>query len=280
MSRLRHPIRAAREPFGKAGLIVAIVALVAAIGGTAFAAAGSTRSRRRKSNRSPRSSPASGANGKNGTNGANGAPGAKGHSGAAGKNGTNGTSVTTVVIKPGEAKCNKQGGVEVKSASPTAEVCNGTTGFTETLPKGQTETGQWSIVALHGCGIRRIRSCRRHGVRSPFLSANGLRKEQEAIRLRRTGRRRKANQKKAKWSKATNAAAPAKNPPPLPESSAFSRAAKENVFLTRVVDLSQAVQPGNRSQHHRVWHRSCLRRKRADERARLLGGDRRIARFT
>ena len=42
MSRLiiRHPIRAAREPFGKAGLIVAIVALVAAIGGTALAASG------------------------------------------------------------------------------------------------------------------------------------------------------------------------------------------------------------------------------------------------
>ena len=38
MKRLRHPIRAIREPFGKAGLIVGIVALVFAMLGGAYAA--------------------------------------------------------------------------------------------------------------------------------------------------------------------------------------------------------------------------------------------------
>ena len=42
MKRLRHPIRAIREPFGTAGLIVACVALVLALTGAAFAAAGLT----------------------------------------------------------------------------------------------------------------------------------------------------------------------------------------------------------------------------------------------
>jgi hypothetical protein len=38
--KLRHPIRAIREPFGTAGLIVACVALVAALAGGAYAAGG------------------------------------------------------------------------------------------------------------------------------------------------------------------------------------------------------------------------------------------------
>jgi len=38
MQRLRHPVRAIREPFGKAGLIVAIFALVMAMVGGAYAA--------------------------------------------------------------------------------------------------------------------------------------------------------------------------------------------------------------------------------------------------
>ena len=37
MQRLRHPIRAIREPFGKAGLTVAILALVLAMVGGAYA---------------------------------------------------------------------------------------------------------------------------------------------------------------------------------------------------------------------------------------------------
>ena len=39
MKSFRHPVRAIREPFGTAGLIIAVVALVAAVGGNAFAAA-------------------------------------------------------------------------------------------------------------------------------------------------------------------------------------------------------------------------------------------------
>jgi hypothetical protein len=34
----------------------------------------------------------------------------------------------------------------VKSASPAVAVCNGTTGFTETLPSGKTEQGNWAAA--------------------------------------------------------------------------------------------------------------------------------------
>lgn len=96
--------------------------------------------------------------GKNGTNGTNGAQGATGPAGPAGPtgpaggpgiagtNGSNGTSVTGVAIPTSEkAKCGGQGGTAYTSASGTENVCNGTTGFTETLPVGKTETGEWSL---------------------------------------------------------------------------------------------------------------------------------------
>lgn len=88
-----------------------------------------------------------GANGTNGTNGATGAPGEKGAAGANGSNGGEGKAGTSVTSEAAGSEC-KAGGTKFTSASGTSHVCNGengTTGFTETLPKGKTETGAWSI---------------------------------------------------------------------------------------------------------------------------------------
>ncbi len=170
MKRLRHPVRAIREPFGKAGLIVAVVALVAALVGGAYAATGSGKRHHKKSNNTtalvkreskkwskkfskqfavPGATGPQGPAGSNGNDGAAGAQGDKGDTGAAGSNGTNGTSATATAFAGAQHGCT-EGGVEVKSASAPAYLCNGEkgaagqTGFTETLPSGKTETGAWS----------------------------------------------------------------------------------------------------------------------------------------
>jgi hypothetical protein len=66
-----------------------------------------------------------GANGKNGASGSAGTPGAKGQAGPAGPAGPAGTNGTN--------------GTEGKEGPP------GKSGFTATLPAGDTETGSWSI---------------------------------------------------------------------------------------------------------------------------------------
>jgi hypothetical protein len=142
VKRLRHPIRSITEPFGKAGLIVAIVALVAAIGGTAFAASG-LNSKQKKEVTSIAKKYA----GKPGAPGEKGANGTNGTNGKDGTNGTNGTSAETIAFAGNEHGC-AEGGLEVKSGGPTKYVCNGvkgTTGFTEKLPAGKTETGTWAL---------------------------------------------------------------------------------------------------------------------------------------
>ena len=95
-----------------------------------------------------------GAAGAKGEAGAAGGNGESGHEGPAGKNGTNGTpgapgangeSVTGKTIASDGSKCGGQAGVEYTLKSTTTEVCNGQTGFTKTLPAGETETGAWSF---------------------------------------------------------------------------------------------------------------------------------------
>lgn len=128
MSRLKHPVRAIREPFGKAGLIVAIVALVAAFTTGAFAASGgsplassSSKSKAKAGPRGPRgkAGPAgpAGAAGPAGPVGPAGPAGAKGDTGATGPAGS--TGATGSEGSPWTA-----GGV---------------------LPPGETETGAWSL---------------------------------------------------------------------------------------------------------------------------------------
>jgi collagen triple helix repeat protein len=147
MKRLRQPVRTIREPFGKSGLIVAVVALVFAMLGGAYAAnhTGGKATASAKGKRGPRGPKGPvGPEGKQGPAGANGKDGTDGTNGAPGEKGADGTSATTVTIPTSSATCNHNGGVEVKSAGPTHNVCNGTTGFTKTLPSGETETGSWA----------------------------------------------------------------------------------------------------------------------------------------
>jgi hypothetical protein len=158
MRRLKHPIRAIREPFGTAGLIVAMIALVAALGGTALAAAKLNSTQKKEVEKIAKKF--AGKPGTNGTNGSNGAAGAKGDAGAAGAAGgagtagANGVSVTSTESAGAiEGHCtgsgtSGKGGSKFVSASGTTYACNGkegTTGFTSTLPSGKTETGVWAF---------------------------------------------------------------------------------------------------------------------------------------
>lgn len=151
MQRLRHPIRAIREPFGKAGLTVAILALVMAMVGGAYAAGGLTKSQEKQVTKiAKKYAGKPGAAGTNGTNGTNGAPGAKGEPGAAGTNGKDGVSVTSSSFSGNEHGCPK-GGSQFVSASGETFACNGKEGTPwtagGTLPVGSTETGTWMITA-------------------------------------------------------------------------------------------------------------------------------------
>jgi hypothetical protein len=155
MSRLKHPIRAIREPFGTAGLIVALVALVAALGGTALAAAKLNSGQKKEVEKIAKKYA-----GKPGAAGANGAAGPQGPAGAAGKDGTNGTagtngapgeSVTNKTLAKGSATC-PEGGAEFVMGTTKTHACSGTTGFTSTLPSGKTETGTWALTGVPAKG--------------------------------------------------------------------------------------------------------------------------------
>lgn len=181
MKRLRHPVRAIREPFGTAGLIVACIALIAALGGSAFAAAKLTGKQKKEVEKiakkfagKPGAPGAQGPAGPQGPAGANGKDGAPGKDGANGKDGTNGTNGTngtdgadgetpeghafTVAEEeagtpPGEP-CHKAGGVLYETASEENIVCNGTEGSPWTvggvLPPGQEEKGGWAFSVSGG----------------------------------------------------------------------------------------------------------------------------------
>ncbi len=138
-----------KEPFGKAGLTVAILALVLAMAGGAYAAAALSGKQKKEVEKIAKKF--AGKAGANGANGTNGAPGSKGDAGApgspggAGANGISPTGASFTGVKTGSG-CT-EGGVEFKGANTTF-ACNGkkgTTGFTETLPSEKTETGIWSF---------------------------------------------------------------------------------------------------------------------------------------
>jgi collagen triple helix repeat protein len=172
--RLRHPVRAIREPFGTAGLIVAMVALVAALGGTALAAKGALTGKQKKevtaiakkfAGKPGPAGPAgpAGANGANGAKGDTGAKGDKGDPGAPGSPGSpgspgaagaDGASPENVEeLNPGEEGCVSGGVVyESEAENSHAVVCNGEQGpegspWTDggTLPPGATEVATWSF---------------------------------------------------------------------------------------------------------------------------------------
>jgi hypothetical protein len=126
--------RRLKEPFGKAGLTVAILALVMALVGGAYAAGGLTKSQEKQVTKIAKKYA--------------GKPGATGPAGPAGTNGTNGepgkngVSVTTSAAT--EVEC-PSGGVKLTASNGSSKVCNGTTGYTETLPSKKTEQGEWVL---------------------------------------------------------------------------------------------------------------------------------------
>jgi hypothetical protein len=195
MHRLRHPVRAIREPFGTAGLVIACIAIVLALTGAAFAAGKLTSKQKKEVEKIAKkyagkpgapgaSGPAgpAGGNGKDGANGTNGANGTDGISpagtafagnangcqeggvkfvganttvacnGTKGTNGTNGKNVE--VGSPTVGECANGGAtVQVQGEAATKKaVCNGQTGFTETLPAGKTETGVYGVNGFYESG--------------------------------------------------------------------------------------------------------------------------------
>jgi hypothetical protein len=144
-------IKRIREPFGTAGLLVAIVALVFALAGGAYAAnnIGASTSKAKQGKQGKPGKPgkpgAPGATGPAGPAGPAGAKGDTGSAGAAGTNGTNGVSVISTVATVGECPA---GGTKFTSASGTSKACNGspwTAGGT--LPAEATETGSFFAPA-------------------------------------------------------------------------------------------------------------------------------------
>jgi hypothetical protein len=138
--------------FGTAGLVVAIVALVVALTGAAFAAGGLTSKQKKEVTKIAKKYA-----GKQGPAGPQGLAGPAGKDGSNGTNGTNGTDGTdgvdgkSVVLTTEAAGANcSAGGTKVEVAGTPASkkyVCNGEdgeTGFSETLPVGETETGAWA----------------------------------------------------------------------------------------------------------------------------------------
>ncbi len=169
MQRLRHPIRSIREPFGKAGLTVAILALVMALVGGAYAAGGLTKSQEKQVKKiAKKYAGKPGAPGTNGTNGSNGAAGAKGEKGDTGAKGEKGDpgntgpagkSVVTTALAPGGTCAEGGTEFEVQGQGSPEVVCNGEEGTQgiqgprgpegalgtagTTLPTNATETGVW-----------------------------------------------------------------------------------------------------------------------------------------
>jgi hypothetical protein len=149
VSRLRHPIRAIREPFGTAGLVLAVVALVAALGGSAIAASGALTSKQKKEVEkiAKKYAGAPGAPGAAGPAGSPGAGGAKGDTGAAGNAGTPGA--------PGkEGKEGKAGGEGPEGPEGSPWTAGGTLPAPPAGPGGEgaTETGSWVFTASEGDG--------------------------------------------------------------------------------------------------------------------------------
>ncbi|HEV7481648.1 MAG TPA: hypothetical protein VGO13_00960 [Solirubrobacterales bacterium] len=157
--------RRLKEPFGKAGLIVAVVALVFAMLGGAYAATNNGGGKATASAKQGKQGK-QGKPGKTGPAGPAGAPGAKGDAGAPGTNGSNGAPgatgksvvTSTAPVGTGAGKC-VAGGTkfEVEGSGTSEIVCNGkngTTGFAQQLPSGESLQGEWSLAGTAAGGFQ------------------------------------------------------------------------------------------------------------------------------
>jgi hypothetical protein len=146
VKRVRNP-----EPFGKAGLTVAVIALVLAMVGGAYAAGKLTSGQKKEVEKIAKKYA-----------GKPGAPGAQGNPGTNGTNGTNGGSgaagKSMVVVNTSPPGCPAGGlTVEVEGTEEEHEICNGANGAsgtfsTEPLPSGQSLTGAWGA----GTGVELV----------------------------------------------------------------------------------------------------------------------------
>ncbi len=167
-----------RNRFGIPG-VISVIALVFAMLGGAYAASDNSGSgskasaSAKKGPRGPKGPKgATGPAGPAGPAGAQGSAGANGKDGANGTNGKDGTSATATTFAGAKGSCT-EGGLEVKSASPAALVCNGKKGeagpagpLLSVTPKGRTWTGSWAVV-LDSNGSAAA------GAAFPFPLANG-----------------------------------------------------------------------------------------------------------
>ena len=154
--------RRLQDRFGTAGVVLGVIALILALGGTALAASGALTGKQKKevekiAKKYAGKPGAIGATGPAGPAGPAGAAGPKGDTGAKGDTGSQGNpgspgAAGKSIVLTTEAKganC-ADGGTKVEVEGNVASkkyVCNGTTGFTKTLPPGETETGTWTIRA-------------------------------------------------------------------------------------------------------------------------------------
>lgn len=139
--------RRLKEPFGKAGLTVAVIALVFAMIGGAWAAVGLNSKQKKEVTKIAKKY--AGKQGPQGPQGLPGANGTNGKDGAAGAPGADGKGVTVATVAAG-ANCPAGGASFEKEGSGTkAYACNGTFS-TESLPSGQTLTGAWSVSGQNG----------------------------------------------------------------------------------------------------------------------------------
>jgi hypothetical protein len=151
MKRLRHPITSLREPFGKAGLAVAILALVLALVGGAYAAGGLTKSQEKQVTKIAKKY--AGKPGATGAPGAAGTNGTNGKDGASGTNGTNGKGV--VIAAPASPGCPAGGkSIEVEGSGVKSNICNGNPAqYPQELPSGHTLTGHWAASGFGSAGF-------------------------------------------------------------------------------------------------------------------------------
>jgi len=158
MKRFKHPIRAIREPFGAAGLIVAV-------SGVAYAAVGLNGKQKKKVEKIAKKFACNpGAPGTSGTAGTAGTAGPKGDTGTAGSDGAPGLqgpqgppgkSVQLGAATTGPTGECEDGGITVqKEGEPASKkaLCDDEAGFTETLPSGETQTGPWNAATTCGSG--------------------------------------------------------------------------------------------------------------------------------
>jgi hypothetical protein len=166
--------RRLREPFGKAGLTVAVIALVFAMLGGAYAATGLNSKQKKEVKKIAKSFQGTGPAGAAGPAGAKGDTGAAGSNGQNGAPGKDGQGVTANPLAPGEGpegeEC-EEGGVELISVSGVDVVCNGEEGAQGaqgatgaqgpegspwtaggTLPGGSTETGSFYTITTKAVG--------------------------------------------------------------------------------------------------------------------------------